>query len=500
MLITEYLDKNAERFSNKAAVVDENRTLTYSVLRDESKHIASELIGLNQFCKPVAVYLEKSVECISAFCGVLYSGNFYTMIDVKMPASRIEKIMTTLEPVVIITDQKHYEEVKAIAGDATIVCYEDAMNNTIEQKKISEVSKQISTRENMYVLFTSGSTGMPKGVTITLDGLNDFIEWGTEEFGIDDTYVIGNQTPLYFSMSVFDVYATIRNGATLYLIPSKLFSFPGMLMQYLFDNEINTIFWVPSALTFIATLNALNSPHLPKLKNVFFGGEVMPMKQLNKWIAAYPDVKFVNFYGPTEVTDTCTFYEVNRTFENNENLPMGKACKNMEVFLLDENDQLVKDGEIGEVCVSGIGLAKGYYNDIEKTNKVFVQNPLNKLYDEKIYRTGDLARKNEFGEFVYISRKDSQIKHLGRRIELGEIETAISSIDKIDSCCCLYNKKKSKIVMIYMGDIDENSVIEELKKLVPEYMIPNTKIKLDKMPLNLNGKVDRHKLEETYCK
>lgn len=500
MLVTDYLDESVQKFPDKCAVADERRNMTYRELQLEAKHIAMELIGLQVFRKPVAVYLEKSVECISSFMGVMYSGNFYTMIDVKMPASRIQKIMEVLEPCAVITDAQHYSEVAAINSNARIICYEDAQNNETDTSLIDDTVSRILSTDIMYVLFTSGSTGVPKGVIISHQALTDFIEWGSAEFGIDENYIFGNQTPLYFSMSVFDVYETIRSGATLYLIPSKLFSLPAMLMQYLFDNRINTIFWVPSALTFLSTLNALKSPFLPELRNVFFGGEVMPVKQLNKWISVYPEVKYVNFYGPTEVTDTCTFYVVNRTFENQETLPMGRACRNMEVFLLDENNQPVQDGETGEVCVRGVGLANGYYNAPDKTREVFVQNPLNSIYEEKIYRTGDLARKNEYGELVYISRKDFQIKHMGRRIELGEIETAISSIEGVNSCCCLYNTKKSKIVMIYQGDISESDVINRLKELVPDYMIPNTKVKLDSMPLNLNGKVDRHKLEEMYIK
>lgn len=500
MLVTDYLDESARKYSDKTAVVDENRKMTYAELEKESKGIAMELIGKGMFRKPVAVYLEKSCECISAFMGTLYSGNYYTMIDVKMPVSRIKKITDTLQPVCIITDKNHVEDVKALEVEADIICVEDCASKEIDEEIIKGATSRILSRDIMYVLFTSGSTGMPKGVMISHQGLVDFVEWGAQEFNMDDTYVIGNQTPLYFSMSVFDVYETIKNGATLHLIPSKLFSLPAMLMQYLYDNKINTVFWVPSALTFLSTLGALKSPYLPELKNVFFGGEVMPVKQLNRWIDVYPDVRYVNFYGPTEVTDTCTFYEVNRHFENQESLPMGRACHNMEVFLLDENDKLVEDGEIGEVCVRGIGIANGYYNAPDKTAEVFVQNPLNKLFEDKIYRTGDLARVNEFGELVYISRKDFQIKHMGRRIELGEIETAISSIEEIDSCCCLYNTKKSKIVMIYQGNIEESEVMNRLKDLIPDYMLPNTKIKLDSMPLNLNGKVDRHKLEELYIK
>lgn len=500
MFITDYLEKSAKEHPDKNAFVDENRAITFSQLQKESKSIAMHLINEGMFAKPIAVYLDKSVECISAFMGVLYSGNFYTMIDVKMPSSRVQKITDTLRPVVVITDKDHLKEVKELSLDAKIICYEDMQNCDIDEESISNAVNKINGRDLMYVLFTSGSTGMPKGVMISHQALIDFVEWGSEEFKIDSSFVFGNQTPFYFSMSVFDIYETIKCGATMYIIPSKLFSLPGMLMEYMYDNKVNTVFWVPSALSFLSALGALKSPYLPELKNVFFGGEVMPVKQLNRWIEVYPDVQYVNFYGPTEVTDTCTFYRVNRHFENNENLPMGNACKNMDVFLLDENDNEVSDGEIGEVCVRGIGLANGYYNAPEKTREVFVQNPLNTLYEEIIYRTGDLARKNEYGEFVYISRKDFQIKHMGRRIELGEIETAISSIEEIESCCCLYNNKKSKIVMIYKGDIEENQVVEQLKQLVPEYMIPNIKIKLDEMPLNLNGKVDRHKLEELYIK
>ncbi|MCI6164853.1 MAG: amino acid adenylation domain-containing protein [Lachnospira sp.] len=500
LLVTDYLNNTAKKYADKVAVVDDHRSMTFKELRDEAMHLSMELIKINAFCKPVAVYMDKSSECISAFMGTLYSGNFYTMIDVKMPVSRILKITDTLQPVAIITDEKHLEEVNNIANGAKVICYEEALKNTLDEELVNKVSSRILGKDIMYVLFTSGSTGMPKGVMISHQSLVDFIEWGSNQFNIDDTFVLGNQTPLYFSMSVFDVYQMIKNAATLYLIPTKLFSLPAMLMQYLYDNKINTVFWVPSALTFLSTLGALKSPYLPELRNVFFGGEVMPVKQLNRWIDVYPDVRYVNFYGPTEVTDTCTFYEVNRHFENSESLPMGNACKNMDVFLLNEKDEPVKDGDIGEVCVRGIGLANGYYNAPEKTAEVFVRNPLNKLYNETIYRTGDLARKNEYGEFVYISRKDFQIKHLGRRIELGEIETAISSIEEIDSCCCLYNHKKSKIVMIYQGNILENDVVDHLKELVPDYMLPNIKIKLDAMPLNLNGKVDRHKLEEEYIK
>ena len=225
----------------------------------------------------------------------------------------------------------------------------------------------------------------------------------------------------------------------------------------------------------------------------------MPVKYLNKWMAKYPDARYVNFYGPTEVTDTCTVYEVNRKLENTDTLPIGVPCKNMDVFLLDEQDRpAVGEGAIGEICVRGTGLACGYYNAPEKTAEVFVQNPLNHAYPEIIYRTGDLAQWNEYGELVYLSRKDFQIKHMGRRIELGEIETALLSLEEIETGCCLYDGKKSMIVAVYKGALTEQELRDQLLKLLPEYMMPNRWYPVETMPLNLNGKIDRQKLKEMY--
>lgn len=495
-LVTDYINNTAKKYPDKAAFADDVRSITFSEVLTEAKHVAMELINVDVCKKPVAIYMDKCVECVPAFLGAVFSGNFYTPLDSNMPVARIDKIMNTLMPAAIVTDEAHKEAVKEFCGECKIIIYEDAVKNSIDEEKIMSVESKVLDTDVLYILFTSGSTGTPKGVIISERAAMDYIEWGAERFNIDDTFVIGNQTPFYFSMSVFDIYQTLYTGATTYIVPKKLFSFPGMLMQYLFDRSINTLFWVPSALTMVAALGALNTPHLPELKNVFFGGEVMPVKQLNKWIKAYPDVRYVNFYGPTEVADTCTIYEVDREFDNTAQLPMGFPCKNSDVFLLDDNNNLVTGENVGEVCVRGCGLAYGYYNAPDKTQEVFVQNPLNPYYPEKIYRTGDLAQYNEYGELVYISRKDFQIKHMGQRIELGEIETAVSSVDGVDSNCCLYDTKKSKIVLFYAGSIDEHGLMEQLKELVPAYMMPNKRVHLEEMPFNLNGKVDRQKLKE----
>lgn len=494
--VAEYLNKTVALYPNKVAFVDERRDMTFSQLQDESNHVAMGLIALQKRKQPVIVFLEKSVECVSSFLGVVKSGNFYSPIDTNMPAARIEKIMCTLNPCAIITNRKNVELAKEFASSCEILIYEELLETSIDYKAISDCTDLILDSDLLYVLFTSGSTGVPKGVMISERGVIDFVEWATEYFNIDDTYIFGNQTPFYFSFSIYEIYLTIKNGATTYIIPHELFSYPGELMQYLYDRDINTIIWVPSALCMISAFRALESPYLPKLKNVWFGAEVMPAKQLNRWRKSYPNVDFYNLFGPTEVTDTCMAYKIDREIQDTEMLPIGNACRNKEILLLTENDQLAQGDDIGEICVRGSGLAYGYYNDPARTAEVFVQNPLNTVYGEIIYRTGDLAKYNENGEMVYVSRKDFQIKHMGQRIELGEIETAISSIEGIQLCCCLYDKAKSRILAFYTGDIEAAQMIEQLKSMLPEYMIPNKTKKMDEMPFNLNGKIDRQKLKE----
>ena len=224
-------------------------------------------------------------------------------------------------------------------------------------------------------------------------------------------------------------------------------------------------------------------------------GEVMPVKQLNMWMDAFPDAVFVNQYGPTEMADICAYYIVDRRFKDTESLPIGRACEHMDLIILNENDEEAAPGEEGELCGRGPSLAYGYYNNPEKTAEVFVQNPLVSAYEEKIYRSGDLVRLNERGELIYVTRKDFQIKHMGHRIELGEIETAASSLEGMERCACVYDDVRKMIVMFCTGSIEEDKVIEGVRALVPEYMVPSKVIKMDVLPLNLNGKIDRKGLK-----
>ena len=495
-VVTDYLDQTAVRFPDKVAFVDERRSITFSVLQNEAYYIASKLIDLKLFKKPILVYLDKSVEVVVAFSGITYSGNFYCPLDTKMPEERISKIVEKLKPAAIITDEIHRQDAKTIIGDGELIVYEECQLNPVDIDKIKSVTERVIDTDVLYVLFTSGSTGTPKGVIISHKGIIDLSEWISKDLNFDEKTIFANQSPFYFSFSVYEIYQTLRNGSTTFIVPQTLFSQPTKLMAYLEAHEVNTLIWVPSILTFISALKALNRPHLTHIKNIFFGAESFQTRHLNRWMDEYPNVRFINLFGPTEVTDTCTWYEINRRFEDGELLPIGKSCTNKDCFLLEDGKLVTDEGVMGEICMRGSGVAYGYYNDPERTAEVFIQNPLNKAYKETIYCTGDLGKYNERGELVYVCRKDFQIKHRGRRIELGEIETAVAALDGISECCCLYDNQKLRIVLFYSGNIEGKEVNEQLKNKLPDYMIPGKRVLLASMPHNLNGKIDRQKLKE----
>lgn len=496
ILVTDYMEKTARQFPDKIAFADEKDSLTFSELRSLARHVAMGLINRELFKKPIVVYLEKSPACIAAFFGAAYSGNFYTPLDMEMPKVRIDKIMSTLEPAIIVTDEAHVDAAREFAGGIEIITIEKLQTLCVDDELLDAVTERIIDTDVLYVLFTSGSTGTPKGVIIPHKGVVDYTEWVTQTFDIDETHIFGNQAPFYFDNSVLDIYQTLKTGATTYIIPTELFAFPFRLLAYLNEKKINIIFWVPSALCLVANLKALENCKLSCLRKILFCGEVMPTKQFNQWYAAVPDALYANLYGPTEITDVCAYYVIDKPILPEEVIPIGMPCKNTTIMVLNENGKVVQGNEIGELCVRGTCLAYGYYNNSEKTAAAFVQNPLNTSYPEIIYRTGDLVRYNDLGELVYVGRKDFQIKHMGHRIELGEIEAAVSSLEGIERCCCLYDTKRSKIVLFYTGDVDSHWIIEQLRALVPEYMIPNRKIHLDDMPMNLNGKIDRVILKE----
>lgn len=501
--VLEWLDNTAKSMPDKVAIQDEKGSLTYVEYRCKAIAIAQEIITMKDNMgisnrTPVVVFLEKGLEVLVSFMGIAYSGGFYSPIDVDMPETRINKILEVLEPKIVITTQDLKKEFEKLNYVGNYIIYDEVTYKSDDENLVCSVSKGIIDTDLLYVLFTSGSTGVPKGVSISHRSVIDYIDWVTETFEIEANDSFGNQAPFYFDNSILDIYSCLKTGATLYIIPKKLFFQPVPLLEYIEQNRINTIFWVPSALIVLSKLKAFRNVDVSGiLKRVLFCGEVMPNKQLNIWRKFLPNVTYANLYGPTEITDACTYYIVDRELSDDEPLPIGVPMRNTDILVLNEKDRLVKaPDEIGELCVRGTSLAAGYYNNPQKTKEVFVQNPLNQAIPEIIYRTGDLVKYNTYGELIYLSRKDFQIKHLGHRIELGEIETAVSSIDEVTLCCCLYDEKHQRITLFIDTDISRDVIKEKIEEMIPDYMIPGKVIYLPDMPLNANGKIDRVKLKE----
>lgn len=502
--VSQYLRNSAVINPEGLSVSDGKTFLLYKELLEIAEKIACDLVNRGVFKKPIAVMMEKSPATIAVFWGVAMSGNYYSVIDEKMPQNRIEKILETLNPEYIVSNNRNKKKAVSLGIDSSqILYYEDLITKEIsdeESKRVLNAENRIIDTDILYVLFTSGSTGIPKGVIITHRSVIDYTEWASEAFAFNQESVFGNQAPLYFDNSVLDIYSSVRNGASLYLIPQMCFLFPIRLLEFVRDNKINAIFWVPTVLSRVADLNILDKCEIDCLKKVLFAGEVMPARQLNVWRRRLPNALFANLYGPTEITVDCTYYIVNREIRDDESVPIGVPCRNTDILVLNDENQLVGVGEKGELCVRGSSLALGYYNNPEKTDSAFVQNPLNNLYKELIYRTGDVVHYNERKEIIYDGRKDSQIKHTGHRIELGEIETAVSSNSDILGNCCIHNAEKDQLVLFYVGNVEESAVRKYLSSLLPEYMLPNICVKLPSIPLNMNGKIDRVKLREEALK
>ncbi|HIX64047.1 MAG TPA: amino acid adenylation domain-containing protein [Candidatus Mediterraneibacter colneyensis] len=495
--ILEYLEQTAARYPEKTAFANESMGMTFSEVYQASRSIGTCLAEKGYGKEPVVIYMKKHPHMIAAFWGVVYSGCFYVPMDEEMPEFRIELIFQNLHPRAVICDGDTQDKVRALEDfDGEILSYDEICGYPCNDLVLDQIRQRSIDTDPVYIVFTSGSTGVPKGVAACHRSVIDYVESLTEVLGVTEDSVLANQTPLYFDACLKELFSSLKCGATTYLVPKQLFMFPVRLVEFLNEHKINTVCWVVSALTMISSMKTFDKVVPKYLHTIAFGSEVFPIRQFNLWRKTLPNARFINLYGPTEATGMSCYYEVDREFEETDVIPIGRPFKNTEILLLDRDDQIPPAGEPGEICIRGTALTLGYYNNPEKTDEVFVQNPLNHSYHELIYRTGDIGKLNERGELVFLSRKDYQIKHMGHRIELGEIEVHVNRIEGIRSACCIYDKETEKIVLFYVGETDQKDLVVALRKKLPRYMIPNHVYVLERMPLTANGKIDRLKLRQ----
>ena len=491
--ILEYLEKTAARVPDKTAYADDKTALTFREVYENSRSIGSLLSARGIYREPVVVFMKKTPAAVAAFFGAVYGGDFYVPLDDEMPRYRMELIFETLQARAVICDEKTRKAMEQLRFEGEIFLYEDMIRHPEDPEALGRIRSQALDIDPIYVVFTSGSTGVPKGVAACHRSVLDYVENLSQVLGFGEDTVFANQSPFYFDACLKELYPTMMFGATTYIVPKSLFMFPVRLVEFLNRHQVNTICWVVSALTMISSFGTFDTVKPEFLRTIAFGSEVFPIRQYRLWKEAVPQARFFNLYGPTEATGMSCYYEVDREFELDEAIPIGRPFKNTEILLLDEENRRADEGEI---YIRGTAVTLGYYNNKEKTAEAFVQNPLNPWYPEIVYRTGDVGRYNERGELVFVSRRDFQIKHMGHRIELGEVEIHAGLVEGVRMAACIYDSENSKIVLFYVGEADPSAVMASLKQKLPRYMLPNRIQQIRQMPFTANGKINRMALKE----
>ena len=494
--ILDYLKGTVKNHPAKTAIIEGEKTISFKDLDKKAKILAKILISKRDIRnEPIAVFLPKTIDSVIADIAITLSRTIYMNLDIKTPKERIKNIVELVKPKFVITNTLYLKFISEIAENDIIVNI-DTINfdASIENEYlISRIQKSIDT-DPLCIINTSGSTGTPKGVVLNHKSFIDFTEWSLETFSFSEDEIIGSLSPLVFDIYSFELCLLMAKGSTLVLIPDTLAAFPINILNILEQYKVTFLFWVPTIMVNIANMDLLTKVNLPLLKTVWFAGEVFPTKQFNYWKNNLGETLFANLYGPIEITLDCTYFIVDREIQDDEPLPIGIPCRNTDILILNDNNSEVEGQEEGELCVRGTSLAMGYYNNPEKTQAAFVQNPLNSSYPEIIYKTGDIVAYNKLGEIVFKGRKDSLVKHLGYRIELGEIEHVIvNKLKLVKNGCIIYNSAKKEITFFYESKEDVKLAVfrKEIIRVLPKYMVPTVYIRMNELPRNTNGKIDR---------
>lgn len=525
MLMQGLVSHAAEARPDATALVMGAHRLSYGDLETASDRAANMLREMG--CKPgdrVCLLMPKAIPTIVAMLGTLKAGCMYVPMDQESPTERLARIAKACEPAVILVSKESVKQYAALcdvspeANAAHCGTLADDLEGTagvefaftgsdIAQMPAMAFDCQRTPGDTAHILFTSGSTGDPKGVQITHENVVSFVEWGRNYFGIGPEDRNSGQPPLHFDLSTFDIFGSLSAGAELHLVPGSLNLFPNKIADFIREARLTQWFSVPSLLSYMMKFDVVKQDDFPDLKRLIWCGEVFPTPGLIYWMERLPHVTFTNLYGPTEATIASSYHTVpSCPPDASWQTPIGLACGGEELLVLDESLKPVKDGEIGDLYIAGEGLSPGYWKDPAKTAEVFIDDPRSDEAGKRIYKTGDLATVKEDGLVYFLGRADSQIKSRGYRIELGEIETAANAIEAVGEAavvaidgegfegsiiCCAYAGMESQ-------ELSPADLRRALTEKLPNYMLPSRWLVLDPLPKNANGKIDRKNLRERF--
>jgi amino acid adenylation domain-containing protein len=520
-LLQQIVTEQAERRPDAIALVMNDERISHAELEEASNQLARQLQAVGCVRGDRVCFLTpKSPAAIISELGILKADCVYVPLDPSNPAPRLAKIIAACEPRCVLVAGSAVESLRDALAEANLsatplIGWLDAeaprapgldiafSRSDLTSFSVAALDYRNHGADTAHILFTSGSTGAPKGVQITHDNALRFIEWGARYFGVSAEDRISCHPPLHFDLSTFDIYATLGAGAQLHLVPAELSLLPNKIADFIRRHELTQWFSAPSLLNYMAKHDVVAQGDFPALKRLLWCGEVFPTPALRYWMKRLPHVSFTNLYGPTEATVASSYYTVPACpLRDDSPIPIGTPCDGEELLVLDDNLRPAPPGEVGALFIGGVGLSPGYWRDEQKTSEVF----LDTASYRRIYKTGDLAKVGEDGLVYFLGRADSQIKSRGYRIELGEIETALNALGLLRECavvavnsegfegtviCCAYAPLPG-------AGGNPTTLRQALRRALPSYMLPSHWIYFERLPQNGNGKIDRRALQEQF--
>lgn len=497
--VLNWLDRAAAQYADKTAYEDADCSLSFGETDRISRTVGAFLQAKGVLPEsPVVVMGARYVYTPACYLGIVRAGCFYAPADAEMPVGRLRQILEVIDAKYMIASRVFLEKAQSLGFEGELYVLEDILETGNPENYDPAACEGLTENTPLYVIFTSGSTGRPKGVITPHYALMCYIDAVQSVLGLTESDVLGNQAPLDYIAAVRDIYLPLYTGASSVIIPKNVFAMPDQLIKTLNDHKITTICWSTAGLEIAARLGAFTCGIPQYLQRVLFSGAVISNQALRTWQDNLPETRFINQYGPTEATASCTWYEVKEKVSEDSHIPIGRPYPHYRILLLNEQQQECAPGETGEICVGGPVLALGYYGDPERTAASFIQNPMNSAYREMIYRTGDLGRYREDGLLEFCGRMDRQIKHLGHRIELDEIEIAARAVEGVEECCALYDASKSLLYLFYSGQATPKDIALHFRASMPAFMVPRKTKKLEQLPKLPNGKTDMRTLREQY--